>query len=252
MSWLDCGQPAMVKALDHGPAFLPPDLFAGTPERVLAGMKVHANTISHARLVALEETFPRTRELIGHERFNEHSRLFIDQPGVTAHPLADIGQGFDLFLADNGEQAPAPDMARFEWLWLQSYHAAEGEPLQLADLAGIDPAALMELVVQAHPAACAARFDYGLHQLLDDEVPGLSQADAVLIFRPEAEVLVAPATLLMAGLLELAANPQTIGNLFTLASEQAYENESDGDGDMAVAMMQALVALLESGAFVRG
>ncbi len=43
---------------------LPDDLFAGPHERVLVGMKVHANTISHARLVALEETFPRTRDVI--------------------------------------------------------------------------------------------------------------------------------------------------------------------------------------------
>jgi len=83
MQWLDGGQSAMMQALDHGPAHLPQGLFTGSPERVLAGMKVHANTISHARLVALEDTFQRTRQFIGHESFNAHSRLFIQQPGVT-------------------------------------------------------------------------------------------------------------------------------------------------------------------------
>ena len=83
MPWLDQGQSAMMAALDHGPAHLPDGLFIGSPERVLAGMKVHANTISHARLVALEETFPRTREAIGHDRFNAHSRLFLDEPRVA-------------------------------------------------------------------------------------------------------------------------------------------------------------------------
>lgn len=251
MNWLDRGQPAMIEALDRGPDYLPPDLFAGSRQRVLAGMKVHANTISHARLVALEETFPRTLELAGHDRFNQHSRLFIEQPGVTGRPLADIGFGFDRFLSANGEDGVVSEMARFEWIWLQAYHAAEADPLRLADLAGIDPADLMELPVRRHPAACASAFDRQLHQLLGSEVPGLAEAEAILVIRPQAEILVAPATGWMVALLDLAGGSQTIGNLFTLASEQAIENGSGRDEDLAAAMMQALAALLEAGAIVR-
>jgi len=114
MRWLDGGQSAVMQALDRGPAYLPEGIFAGPPERVLAGMKVHANTISHARLVALEETFPRTREHLGHDQFNAHSRLFIQQPGVTAAALADIGANFPAFLLEAGEGADAADLARFE------------------------------------------------------------------------------------------------------------------------------------------
>jgi Putative DNA-binding domain len=242
MQWLDGGQAAMMAALDHGPDHLPGDLFTGTPDRVLAGMKVHANTISHARLVALEETYPRTQSLIGHEAFNTLSRRFLDQPGVAAQALASIGSGFDVFLRDAGERADAADLARFEWLWLQSYHAADAAPLRLADLAGLEAEALLEVGLMAHPAAIADRFAPLVHELIGAEVEGLVMAEAVLITRPDNAVLIAPATAMAADMLAIAHNPSTIGNLLAPSGEEEHD---------AAAAMPALVTLIEAGALIR-
>lgn len=236
----------MMAALDHGPAHLPQGLFAGSPERVLAGMKVHANTISHARLVALEDTFPRTRELIGHERFNAQSRLFLKQPGVTALAMSDIGLGFDRFLAAQGEGPGPSDLARFEWLWLAAYHAANAMPLDLAALAGIAPEVLLEVVVQRHPAASASRFDPSVNIMIGKEVAGAEEAAAILIARPFADVLISPATDVMAAMLHAADRPNTIGNLLALAGEHRADH-----GEVAEASKQALVALLDAGALTR-
>lgn len=246
MRWLDSGQSAMMAALDHGPAHLPAELFAGSPERVLAGMKVHANTISHARLVALEETFPRTREHIGHDRFNEHSRLFLLQPGVTAQPLTQIGAGFEQFLIDEGEAAGAADLARFEWLWLTAYHAAEAEPLALDVLTSLAPDELLEHTIVRHPAAIVSRFDPLVHQVIGAEVAGLGAAEAIVIARPQAQVLVSPASALMAQLLAEAKNPVTIGNLLMQTGESMDNNEA-----AVAAIMQALAALINAGAIAR-
>lgn len=246
MPWLDKGQSAMMAALDHGPAHLPDGLFIGSPERVLAGMKVHANTISHARLVALEETFPRTREAIGHDRFNAHSRIFLDEPGVASQPLAAIGAGFDAFLIAAGEGDGTADLARFEWLWLQSYHAADAEPLALAELAGLAPETLLEQVLTRHPAAAIARFAPLVHDLIGAEVPALVEAEAILIARPQAEVLVTPASDLMGRLFALAENPCSIGNLLALGSEVQGE-----EAELVDAAMQSLVALINAGALIR-
>jgi len=246
MRWLDSGQSAMMAALDHGPEHLPAELFAGSPERVLAGMKVHANTISHARLVALEETFPRTREHIGHDRFNQHSRLFLVQPGVTALPLALIGTGFDRFLIDQGEAAAAADLARFEWLWLTVYHAAEAEPLVLDVLTGFAPDELLEHMLVRHPAAFVSKFDPLVHQLIGAEVAGLDVAEAIVIARPQAQVLVSPASALMAQLLTAAKNPVTISNLLNQPGESMDNNEA-----AVAAIMQALVALINAGAIAQ-
>lgn len=243
MPSLDDGQRAVMRALDHGPAHLPYDLFTGAPERVLAGMKVHANTISHARLVALEDTFPRTRALIGPDRFNVASRAFLDQPGVTAYPHADIGTGFAAFLVAEGECAA--ELARFEWLWLRAYHAADAAPLKLAALAGLDPEALLVIAAQRHPAAHAGRFAELVHDTIGDEVPGLAEAEAILITRPDAEVLIAPASALMAAILAGAENPQSIGNLLTLGGELMDEAI-----DPVAEAMQALVTLINAGALI--
>lgn len=246
MPWFDNGQRAMMQALDHGPEHLPGELFAGDPERVLAGMKIHANTISHARLIALEETFPRTRAVIGHERFNAHSRQFVAKAGVVAQALANIGAGFDIFLALAGEDHGAADLARFEWLWLQSYHAADADPLALSDLAGMAPDAVLEQRLARHPAAQAARFSPLVHDLIGVEAEAIAQADAILITRPDAEVLVAPASDLMLKLLDLAQNSRTIGNLLALGSEPADEQEVPAD-----AAMHELVSLMNAGALIR-
>jgi hypothetical protein len=245
MSWLDGGQRAMMAAIDYGPVHLPDDLFLGPAERVLAGMLVHANTISHARLVALEDTFPRTLAHLGHAAFNQLARTFAEQPAVTAQALAMIGAGFDGFLAAQGH-ADAADLARFEWLWLTVYHAADAEPLELSGLAGLAPEALLEVMVEAHPAADVARLGPLVRDALKDEVPGIVDAEAILVTRPDVDVLVLPATHRMADLFAVAQNPQSIGNLLGSMREPADDNE-----DAVAAQMQALVDLINAGAMVR-
>ncbi len=245
MSWLENGQRAMMAAIDHGPAHLPNDLFVGPVERVLAGMRVHANTISHARLIALEDTFPRTLAHLGHAAFNQLARAFVERPEVTAQALTMIGTGFDGFLAAQGH-ADAADLAWFEWLWLSAYHAADAEPLELSGLAGLTPEALLEVMVEAHPAAVVARLGPLVRDALKDEVPGIAGADAILVTRPDADVLVAPATHRMADLFAVARNPQFIGNLLGPMRELLDEDE-----DTVTAQMQALVDLINAGAMVR-
>lgn len=243
MRWLEDGQRQIMRALDHGPAHLPEHLFTGSPERVRAGMMVHANTISHARLVALEDTFPRTREKIGHQQFNEHSRLFLQQPGVTEQPLSEIGCGFPTFLATQGASSGLADLAHFEWLWLQSYHAADAVPLALNDLAGTPPADLLAVKLLRHPAATVSRFAPFVHALIGAEVPGLEKAEAILIARPQADVLIAPATALMAELLHQSDTPISIGNFLLVGNESPSSDE-----ELAEKSMQALVALINAGA----
>lgn len=243
---LETAQRAMMRAIDLGPVELPEGLFAGTLNRVLLGMKVHANTISHARLIALEDTFPHTRAMMGHDRFNERSRQFAGLPGATIQPLTRIGKNFPDFLAEDGEPAPVVGLARFEWLWLEAYHAAEALPLRLAALAGMAENALLEVEIAAHPAARCCSPDRAVFELLGELVPGLGNADAILIARPDAEVLVSPATAAMArilgGVIGASGNRTTIGNLFAGLTEPGCKDRLPPDD-----FMPALVALLEAG-----
>jgi hypothetical protein len=228
---LDQGQAAIAATLLHGPDHLPPGLFAGDDSAVLRGLRVHANTISHARLVALEETFPRTRDYLGAAEFNRLSRTFIDGGGARGRSLTDIGAGFADRLAD----PRAADLARIEWLWLESYHAVEAPALALADLAGCDEAALLALRVRRHPATRVAA-------LASDAAPLVDAAFAagtavLLVTRPDAEVRLFATGAVEATLLANAKDIFTLGNLI---ADLAEAHPDDG---------AALAALIDAGAF---
>lgn len=246
MPSLEALQSMMMRSLDDGPKHLEYDLFSGSPARVLIGMKVHANTISHARLIALEETFPRTCEAMGHERFNALSRDYVEWPSVPELPLAQIGALFAAYLDGVGE-AQSSGLVRFEWDWLQAYHAADAQPLALADLAGIDEEELLSIELTRHPAAHISHYGDYAHRILDREVLNAASAYALLLVRPEADVLVSPATAAMAMLLPMFKKSVTIGNLFTAANEHRGKDKLSPDD-----IMPALLALIDAGALLRG
>lgn len=239
-------QAGFMAAIDHGPAHLPDRLFAGPISRIVLGMKAHANTISHARLIALEETFPRTRAVLGQDRFNERSRQFLDVPGATGTALSKIGRAFPGFLARSGEPEAIGELAQFEWAWLASYHAAEAVPLTLAVLAGLDTEALLEVVVTRHPATSIGWMGQGVRDLLVHEIPTLAASKAALLARPDAEVLVWPASAPMMRIFASVENPISIGNLFALTSEPESKDQLAPDD-----FMPALLALIEAGALQR-
>lgn len=235
-------QARFIAVLQQGPSAFPEGLFADAPERALLGLKAHANTISHARLVALEETYSRTREHLGEVAFNGLSRDFIERPEVRPRKLMQIGEGLADFLADRVHDMAAVDLARIEWAWLQSYHAAEADALQLADLAGLDEQGLLDLGLALHPAARLIEAQTSLAQLMP-ELAESASADMhhLLITRPAHEVLLVPLAPLSANLLMQTQFPAPMGNLLARAIERAGEAEA----------LPAILALVGAGALVR-
>lgn len=224
-------QAAVAATLIHGPRHLPADLFAGSEAAVLRGLRVHANSISHARLVALEETFPRLCEHLGAGEFNRLSRAFIEAGGAGRRALTDIGAGF----ADWLEDRIAADIARVEWAWLESYHAADAAPLRLAGLAGGDEAALLATPVRRHPAARIVPLASPAAPQIDDTFT--PHTAAILLTRPDADVRLFAAHPADAAALEAAADISSLGNLIALLDE----NHPGGGA--------AIAALIDAGAF---
>lgn len=233
---LEALQNSMMDAIDLGPDYVLDGAYLGGRAAVSRGLRVHANTISHARLVALEETYPRTLELLGNHRFNALCRRYVESGLAGPQLLQQIGDGFPQFLAQAGE-LHAEGLALFEWAWLEAYHAGEADPLELPDLAGLDEERLLATQIARHPAARIAPATR--NPALNVEVPGLSQAAAILLTRPQVDVLVTPATRQMVLQFENLGAPQTICNLLATAPES-----SDEDG------LQSLLALLNAGSLV--
>jgi len=216
------GQAGFIDALQQGPSAFPEGLFSGSVDRAMLGLKAHANTISHARLVALEDTFPRLRQRIGTERFNTLSRDYVETPAAMASALPQIGRDFAAHIAAAGLDAASLDLARIEWLWLESYHAAEAEALDMAAIAALDEAGLLDLLLRPHPALRTLRLSAPIAPELglDD---GAADAAMLLITRPDADVLVQPLDGEQALVLELAQQNPRMRNLLEMAVERMGE-----------------------------
>ena len=215
---LEVQQSRWVKALLHGPAHVPWDSFAADQDAIVRAMKIHANTISHARLVAIEDSYPRTRARIGTEAFNQLSRRYLDIGRAAGLRHGQIGAAFPEFLVENCGLGVLASLAAAERAWLAAYHAAEASPLHLADLAGVDPAALLRLRIARHPAAAVVPIAPSYAAAFAPDLP--PSADLLLITRPGAEVLVQSIDPAAAALLPSRADVTLLGSLLEQAGDE--------------------------------
>lgn len=235
MSSLADTQTNFIDTINNGPDRLDPALFAGPPDRVLLGLKAHGNTISHARIVALEETFPLTRQHLGDATFNALAREFVETAAAKASDANRIGLGFPVFLTDPAIR----ELAQIEWVWLESYHAAEATTLTFGDLAALDEAALLALAVAPHPSARTVNISAPIASALQ-ELAG-QQPAAMLCVRPDAEVRVVPLDAVQLAVFAASAQKSTsLGNLLAIAIEQAGEQ----------APLEPILHLIGAGALV--
>lgn len=217
---LAAGQAGFVKTLQQGPSALPKGLFSGTHERVLLGLKTHANTISHARLVALEETFPRLRARLGEARFNALCRVYIERPDVMRCSLQQIGASFPDYLTAQETDPQSVDLARIEWQWLESYHAPDATILTMADIAGLDEAGLLGLEITEHPSLRLVRLAAGIAPELPEIIaPGVERPHAMMICRLQADVRLMPINAEQCGVVEALQENSNMGNLLAFALE---------------------------------
>ncbi|MBQ0771758.1 MAG: putative DNA-binding domain-containing protein [Sphingomonadales bacterium] len=230
------GQARFIACLQKGPAHFPDDMFAEDKTRALLGLKAHANTISHARLVALEHAYPKLHAHLGHDVFHALSRDYVEQDHILICDINGIAADFAAFLLARGCDASAVDLARIEWAWLESYRSAEAGPLALTDIADLAEAELLAFPLRAHPALRLITLTAPLSAELAEL--GETRSPALMIVRPQARILFHPLTVAEHGIAEKISESATMGNLLQYALEL---------GDEATAM-QHIVMLIQAGA----
>ena len=196
---------AMRSALALGPDHCPPDLFAGPVDAIVRGLKAHANHISHARHVALEETYPRSRASIGNEAFHRAAEIHLVDQVVLRRPPACIGIGF----ADHLSGA-ARDLAAVEWAWLEAHGAIDAPAFDLAAIAGLSAECAAASIVSLHPAARRAELGYASVFAWEGSA---MPAAAILVTRPRFNVIVTGIDRSTLLLLDQLDRPQTLGEL---------------------------------------
>ncbi len=233
------GQQAFLAGLYGGLAALDPALFDGGVDRIHRAMRLHANTVNHARIVAIEQTYPLTREAIGEPAFHRIAQAHVDCDVAKREPLATIGTGFSDSLTQADIDPLCITLAQIEWAWLESHSGADANALALADLATLDPAALLVMPISLHPATRLVACPQGvpgkaIEAVSDDDV-------AVLIVRPEAEVRLIAIDTVAVELVALAMRGAKVAELLDMAAQLAPQRDAGA----------LFAALLDYGAFVR-
>lgn len=231
-----------IDTINDGPDALHPSLFSGPVDRVMLGLKAHANTINHARLVALEQTFPLTRDHLGEATFHQIGRDFIETTQAKACDANRLGETFAEFVRANVKCAAASDLAGIEWAWLESYHAPDQPPMLLSDLSRLDHADLLNVRLASHPSAKIIRPTAPISASLA-ELAG-QFPDALLALRSGIAVELIPLNSIAAAVFSAACNKNAnVGNLLTAA----IEHDPDTDPLASITLLIGAGALVKTG-----
>ncbi|MFZ5637908.1 MAG: putative DNA-binding domain-containing protein [Pseudomonadota bacterium] len=135
-------------------------LLRTTPEathdpRLDRALAVHRDTVRHALITALRETFPAVRLAVGEDYFDALAAEFVAAQPPHSPVLQEYGDGFASFVAGFPPLHDWPwlaDLARIDWARREAYHAADAEPMTWSDLLALDPSTLLATRLELHPA----------------------------------------------------------------------------------------------------
>jgi hypothetical protein len=158
------GRPSYAKVF--APPLLNPD--RATPAAVAgpngkaAGKRynVYRNNVTVSLINALADVFPATMRITGVDFFRAMARFHVRATPPTSPLLFEYGRDFPDFIERYEYAQSMPwlaDVARIERAWLDSYHAADAEPLAPHALASIPAERLPDAVLKPHPATRIVR-----------------------------------------------------------------------------------------------
>ncbi len=133
-------------------------------------MKVYRNNVVRTLADAVIASYPMTGKLIGKEYMERAARLYAAQTLPAQGNLNLYGGTFPDFIAAQAETAHLPflrDFAALEWMWEESYYAADDAPLAAADLQNITEDRLPALQLSLRASARLLKSIYPLDVLVD-------------------------------------------------------------------------------------
>ncbi len=213
---------------------------------------VHRATTTFGLIGALATRYPVTEKLLGVDTFADLARAFLAHDRPPTALLLDWGEALPDFVETLDDLADWPflaDVARLEVAWTRAHHAAEADPIDLAEVARLAPEELAGARIALHPSAALLASPHPVASLWasqqDGEDPDVEidwTPEAALVVRPRADVRVhrlTPAA--HAFVATLAADGDV-----TDAALAAGENDSDFDAGahlVGLVRLGAVVAL---------
>jgi hypothetical protein len=210
---------------------------------------VYRNNVTVSLIEALASIYPAVQRITGPDFFRAMARFHLRETPPNSPLLFEYGRGFPDFIDRYEYARPMPwlsDIARIERAWLDSYHAADAEPLTGEALAAIPGDRLADVVLHVHPSTRIVRSRYAAVTIFaanrtSGSPPQINAAELedALITRPQLEVTVRRLPLGGAVFLQRLAAAKPLGE----AAAAALESCPSFDIGAAIAGM------LEAGAF---
>lgn len=182
----------------NNPAQESPDTVIGRDaDGISRRFNIYRNNRAGSLIDALHGTYPVLYQLLGDAFFRAAARQFIDEIPPKSPVLSEYGEGFGTFVQGLPGTAKFPylaDVAKLEWLRLQSYHAANERVLDLGALQSIDPSKLVEYKLKPHCAMAVVKSEWAVGSLWqhgqssENKQIDIAQAETVLITRPDLDV----------------------------------------------------------------
>lgn len=161
----------------------PPGLAVPGAADVAQRFAIHRNNFRHTLTVALAESFPVVRALVGADFFGGLARAYMTARPPRSPILLEHGRGFPDFVAGFAPADDVPylaDVAELEWLRLHAFHAADAELADPAALASLAPPRLAGARVRLHPSAAWRRSRFAAHSLWQAHQYAEAERDAAL------------------------------------------------------------------------
>jgi hypothetical protein len=116
---------------------------------------VYRNNSATSLIDALADSYPVVRALVGEDFFRAMAKAFVERNLPQSPVLLEYGANFADFIAafpPAAELAFLADVARVERAWVEAYHAADADSLEITPLGRIDEGVLEQARLRLHPS----------------------------------------------------------------------------------------------------
>lgn len=175
------------------------DEVEGIPPNLIHGNRFSVYQEGYvARLVeVLEEAYEAVVAIIGHERFHALAESYIRKHPSQTTNINHYGREMNLFLKGEPLLKEFPflsDLARWEWMIIESFHAGALPALTSSDIAALSNWAEVSIVLQPH--IHIMKSEWNLLELWNcrtnpekkDALPELRQPTQLLVYRQGTEL----------------------------------------------------------------
>ena len=116
-------------------------------------LQVYRNAYSARLVEVLGNDFPALKALAGETPFEAMARAYIAAHPSRGFSVRGVGAALTRFVEETTPYSDRPclaDMARFEWALIEAFDAADAEPIGVAAMTGLPPAAWPSLRLAFH------------------------------------------------------------------------------------------------------